>query len=236
MSEKWKEFDMRPYVICHMLASVDGKIDGAVLRAVTASGEYEVTGAMLKGDAWVCGRTTMQQHFAEKELFVSALNKPSGPQSVYVARRAKSYAVSIDTVGKLRWADNDIDGDHLICVVSERVPEDYLSMLREKGISYIVTGATSVDLARAVDLLGEHFGIKTLLLEGGGHINGAFLEAHLVDEVSILLVPGIDGRRDIPAVFDGVNPAIKEAVPLKLISVEQRKNDTLWIRYTVIEQ
>jgi hypothetical protein len=49
-------------------------------------------------------------------------------------------------------------------------------------------------------------------------------------------VPGIDGRRDIPAVFDGVNPAIKEAVPLKLISVEQRKNDTLWIRYTVIEQ
>jgi riboflavin biosynthesis pyrimidine reductase len=236
MSEKWKEFDMRPYIICHMLASVDGKIDGAVLRAVTASGEYEVTGAMLKGDAWVCGRTTMQQHFAEKELFVSALNKPSGPQSVYVARRAKSYAVSIDTVGKLRWADNDIDGDHLICVVSERVPEDYLSMLREKGISYIVTGATSVDLARAVDLLGEHFGIKTLLLEGGGHINGAFLEAHLVDEVSILLVPGIDGRRDIPAVFDGVNPAIKEAVPLKLISVEQRKNDTLWIRYTVIEQ
>jgi riboflavin biosynthesis pyrimidine reductase len=235
MSEKWKEFDMRPYIICHMLASVDGKIDGAVLRAVTASGEYEVTGAMLKGDAWVCGRTTMQQHFAEKELFVSALNKPSGPQSVYVARRAKSYAVSIDTVGKLRWADNDIDGDHLICVVSERVPEDYLSMLREKGISYIVTGATSVDLARAVDLLGEHFGIKTLLLEGGGHINGAFLEAHLVDEVSILVVPGIDGRRDIPAVFDGVNPAIKEAVPLKLRSVEQRKNDALWIRYKVIE-
>ena len=236
MSEKWKEFDMRPYIICHMLASVDGKIDGAVLRAVTASGEYEVTGAMLKGDAWVCGRTTMQQHFAEKELFVSALNKPSGPQSVYVARRAKSYAVSIDTVGKLRWADNDIDGDHLICVVSERVPEDYLSMLREKGISYIVTGATSVDLARAVDLLGEHFGIKTLLLEGGGHINGAFLEAHLVDEVSILLVPGIDGRRDIPAVFEGVSLDRKDAVPLKLKSVEQRKNDTLWIRYTVIEQ
>jgi riboflavin biosynthesis pyrimidine reductase len=219
-----------------MLSSVDGKIDGDALRAVTGSGEYEATGAMLKGDAWVCGRTTMQQHFAEKELFVSALNKPSGPQSVYVARRAKSYAVSIDTVGKLRWADNDIDGDHLICVVSERVPEDYLSMLREKGISYIVTGATSVDLARAVDLLGEHFGIKTLLLEGGGHINGAFLEAHLVDEVSILVVPGIDGRRDIPAVFDGVNPAIKEAVPLKLRSVEQRKNDALWIRYTVIKQ
>jgi len=219
-----------------MLSSVDGKIDGAVLKSVTGSGEYEATGAMLKGDAWVCGRTTMQQHFAEAELFVSTSNKPAGPQPVYVARRAKSYAVSIDTTGKLRWSDSDIDGDHLICVVSERVPEDYLPMLREKGISYIVTGKTSVDLVQAVNLLGEHFGIKKLLLEGGGHINGAFLEARLVDEVSLLLVPGIDGRHDIPAVFDGVSLARKGAVPLKLKSVEQRKNDTIWIRYNVIKQ
>src|SRR5271166_1396244 len=63
---------------------------------------------------------------------------------------------------------------------------------------------SSVDLTDAVNQLGEHFGIRTLLLEGGGHINGAFLEADLVDEVSLLVVPGIDGRHDIPAVFDGV--------------------------------
>lgn len=219
-----------------MLSSVDGKIDGAALKAVILDGEYEATGAMLKGDAWVCGRTTMQQHFAEAELFVSTSNKPAGAQPVYVARRARSYAVSIDTTGKLRWPDSDIDGDHLICVVSERVPEEYLSTLREKRISYIVTGTTSVDLLQAVKLLGEHFGIRTLLLEGGGHINGAFLQAHLVDEVSILVVPGIDGRHDIPAVFDGVSLARKDAVPLKLKSVEQRKNDTIWIRYNVIKQ
>ena len=35
---------------------------------------------------------------------------------------------------------------------------------------------------QAINLLTEHFGIRTLLLEGGGHINGAFLEAGLVDE------------------------------------------------------
>jgi 2,5-diamino-6-(ribosylamino)-4(3H)-pyrimidinone 5'-phosphate reductase len=126
---------MRPYVTCHMLSSVDGKIDGAALKTVTGAGEYEATGAELEGDAWICGRTTMQQHFAEDEPFVSASNKPAGPQPVYVARRADSYAISVDTVGKLRWSDSDLDGDHLICVVSERVPEDYLSMLREKGIS-----------------------------------------------------------------------------------------------------
>jgi hypothetical protein len=46
------------------------------------------------------------------------------------------------------------------------------------------------------------------------------------------VVPGIDGRRDIPTVFDGVNPA--ETPPFPLKSVEQRATDTLWIRYTVV--
>src|SRR4029077_2278576 len=142
----------------------------------------------------------MQQHFAEDEPFVSASNTPAGPRPVFVARRAKSYAISVDTLGKLRWPDGD----------------------------------SSVDLPNAVNRLGEHFGIRTLLLEGGGHINGAFLQADLVDEVSLLVVPGIDGRHDIPAVFDGVSPSRNTAVPLRLKSVEQRGRDALWIRYEVV--
>jgi hypothetical protein len=93
---------MKPYIICHMLSSVDGKIDGNALDAVIAEGEYEATGAKLEGDAWICGRTTMQQHFAEDEPFISTSDRPAGPQPVHVARKAKSYAISVDTTGKLR--------------------------------------------------------------------------------------------------------------------------------------
>ena len=217
-----------------MLSSVDGKIDGDCLDAVMNAGDYEATAAQLAGDAWMCGRTTMQRHFADKDPFVSVSNTPAGPQPVFVARRAESYAVSVDTLGKLRWASDDLDGDHVICVVSEQARADYLAMLRDMGVSYVVAGASSVDLAKAVELLGEHFGIRTLLLEGGGHINGAFLEAGLIDELSLLLVPGIDGRHDIPTVFDGMGPSTRTAIPLKLKSVEQRSNDTLWIRYAVV--
>jgi 2,5-diamino-6-(ribosylamino)-4(3H)-pyrimidinone 5'-phosphate reductase len=92
---------MKPYIICHMLSSVDGRIDANALDLI-AEGEYEATGAKLEGDAWICGRTTMQQHFAEDEPFVSASNTPAGPQPVFVARRADSYAISVDTLGKLR--------------------------------------------------------------------------------------------------------------------------------------
>jgi 2,5-diamino-6-(ribosylamino)-4(3H)-pyrimidinone 5'-phosphate reductase len=224
----------RPHIICHMLSSVDGKIDGNALQLMTRKGEYEAVAAKLGGDAWICGRTTMQQHFAEAEPFVSKSQKPAGPQPVFVARRAKSYAISVDTLGKLRWSSGDLDGDHLICVVSERVPTDYLEMLKEKNISYIVAGESDADLTQAAQLLGEHFGIRTLLLEGGGHINGGFLQAGLVDEVSLLMVPGIDGRHEIAAVFDGVAAVHHTAVSLKLKSVEQREGDTLWIRYEVV--
>ena len=39
---------MKPYIICHMLSSVDGKIDGAALGAVMDKAEYEATAAKLK--------------------------------------------------------------------------------------------------------------------------------------------------------------------------------------------
>ena len=165
---------VRPYIICHMLSSVDGKIDGASLKGLTPDGEYEITGAQLNGDAWICGRTTMQQHFADPEPFIPSSHSPAGPQPVHVARRAKSYAIAVDTLGKLRWSSDDIDGDHLICIVSEQAPADYITMLQRRGISYVVSGAGEVDLIQAINLLTEHFGIRTLLLEGGGHINELF--------------------------------------------------------------
>jgi 2,5-diamino-6-(ribosylamino)-4(3H)-pyrimidinone 5'-phosphate reductase len=225
---------MRPYIICHMMSTIDGRIDGEALRSLGDLDDYEVTGEQLDGDAWICGRTTMQQHFADDEAFVSKTNRPAGPQPVHVAQQADSYAISVDTHGKLKWSSSDIDGDHIICVVSEAAPEDYLAMLRDVGVSYIVAGAKEVDLAEALEALHEHFGIRRLLLEGGGHINGGFVDAGLVDEISLLIGPGIDGRHGLPTVFDGMDASSRKAVPLKISALEHRANDVLWIRYEVV--
>ena len=122
--------NMRPHIICHMLSSIDGKIDGTSLKGLTAPGEYEATGGQLEGDAWICGRTTMQQHFADAEPFTAASFLAAGQQSVHIAQQASSYAIAVDTLGKLRWSSAAIDGDHLISVLSERVPVEYLAMLQ----------------------------------------------------------------------------------------------------------
>ncbi len=222
---------MRPHIICHMLSTIDGRIDGSSLKKVPLGNDYESTGASLKGDAWICGRTTMGLHFAAKRPFVSRSKKRAGRHPVFVARKAKSYAISVDTLGKLNWPGTDVYGDHLICVVSESAPEEYLTMLRKKEISYIVAGKSSVDLRRAVTLLRKHFGIRRLLLEGGGNINGGFLQAELVDEVSLLVAPAIDARRGIPTVFDGLDPSPRNANRYRLVSVARRKNGILWLRY-----
>jgi len=225
---------MRPRIICHMIATIDGKIDGASLKAITKGTEYEETGTQLGGDAWVCGRVTMQQHFAEEGTFASKDGFPAGPQPVHVARCADSYAIAIDTHGSLLWDSGDLDGEHLISVVSEQAQMDYLAYLRDRQISYIVAGQSAVDLEKAVDALADNFEIKTLLLEGGGHINGAFLEAKLLDEVSLLLAPGIDGRHDVPSVFDGLKGSKGHlATALKLSSVEKLGDGVLWLRYIV---
>ena len=79
---------MRPYVICHMMSSIDGRIDGDALRALGDLGDYEVIHEQLEGDAWICGRTTMQLHFADDAPFVSKTNRLAGPQPVHVAQRA----------------------------------------------------------------------------------------------------------------------------------------------------
>ncbi len=72
---------------------------------------------------------------------------------------------------------------------------------------------------RFVRLLNFSTGSKSisefaLFLEGGGHINGAFLQADLVDEVSLSVVPGIDGCHDIPGVFEVVQSEICELIEI----------------------
>jgi len=74
--------------------------------------------------------------------------------------------------------------------------------------------------------------VRTLMLEGGGRINGGLLDAGLVDEVSLLLVPVADGRIGAPALFD---VDVDDVTPhrLALEQVEQRSSGILWLRYRV---
>lgn len=125
-----------------------------------------------------------------------------------------------------------MDGDHLITILAERVSDDYLAFLRSKGMSYLFGGRRSIDLARVLTKLRATFGIERLLLEGGGAINGSFLRAGLIDELSLLVAPVADGGIGTPTVFDA-KAGKGLARPLALRSVQRLKRGIVWLRYRV---
>ena len=86
-------------------------------------------------------------------------------------------------------------------------------------------------MSRAVEILNEQFGVDRLAVVGGGNIHGAFLREGLIDEVSIVVGAGIDGRRDMTAVFDGIDDPSFPTTILRLIGVERVGENSVWLRY-----
>ena len=225
----------RPRVICHMAASVDGRIvadkwpDAPAVRR-----EYEQIHSTYAADAWMCGRVTMEPFAGGLRSDAEVAREYAGnAREDFVAPGAhESFAVAIDPRGRLAWESNDIDGDHVIAVLYERVSDEYLALLRERGVSFVLAGKNDVDLALALEKIGARFGVRTLMLEGGGRINGGMLAAGLIDEVSILLVPVADGRVGTPALFD-IERSGAALRHLSLETVERRSDDMIWLRYRV---
>ena len=226
---------MRPYVICHMMASVDGRIKTRDWN-LSADGraEYERTAATYRADAWMCGRITMEGYAQGEKSEQTHVTEMISKTDFVAPHAGSTYAIAIDQSGKLQWQANNIDGDHLITVLTERVSNDYLAFLRGKNISYVFGGETELDLSIVLEKLATEFPIKTLLLEGGGKINGSMLAAGLIDEISLLLAPVADGAMETPTLFD-VEQTLPQKGPtrLQLLSVEQRADDILWLRYRV---
>ena len=227
-----------------MAASVDGRIvvDGWPTAAAAAvRRQYEEVHAAYAADAWLCGRVTMEPFAGGLRPDAEVAREGREPRGG-AARddfRAPgafaSFAVAVDPGGRLAWASNDVGGDHVVAILSERVSDDYLAFLRGRGVSYLLAGARDVDLGVALDKIGVRFGVRTLMLEGGGRINGGMLRAGLVDEVSLLVAPIADGRVGTPALFDTDAERAEGGAPhrLTLDHVERRADDVLWLSYRV---
>ena len=233
---------MRPKIICHMGSSIDGRLHPSRWTPPAAGIEqdlvhryYDETAARLDAEGWIVGRTTMAEiakgHPRKPETVPGDLR-----QTHIGTRNGRDLAVAIDPHGKVHYGRDDAGGDHIVAVLGEGVTDDYLAELREDGVSYIFAGPDGRDLVGAMATLGETFGVRTLLLEGGGIINGAFLKAGLIDEVSLLVSPALDGLAGVPTIFEyhgepDERPAAGKS--LRHRHTETLEGGTVWLRYAV---
>ena len=227
---------MKPYIICHMIESIDGRIDCAMTEKIDDTDHYYNTLDKLDCDSSIEGKTTLVMHYAKPGTFQGARPYKKAGQQVHIAKESDGYAIGVDTRGTLLWSDDteELFGKPLLMILSEKASEEYVEYLREKRISYITIGEEEINLTAAMDILAGKFNVRRLAVTGGGHLNGSFLDAGLLDEISMMYASGVDAREGFAASFDG-RKKDREPIRLNLESVE-KLDDIIWARYTVRRQ
>lgn len=229
---------MKPHIICHMLASLDG---GLHPSRYTASPDgtraewtslYEQIHGDLEGDAWIVGRVTMAEMSKAGAHPPAHAGKVERPHH-FAQRDAGSFAVALDASGKLHFAKPDVGGDHVVVLLGHGVSDSHLAELTADGVSYIVSETVDIDLAAMLDVLGSELGISRLLLEGGAGINGSFFAAGLVDELSLLVAPAFDARAGNQGFVEFGESGLAGKMQLSLTSCETLAHGLIHLRYAV---
>jgi riboflavin biosynthesis pyrimidine reductase len=218
-----------------MVASVDGRTLIPRWRPADAhrSGVFDRLHARLGGDAWLVGRITGQE-YARRDAYPAHTDQRYARQPWFARRDAAAYGVVLDAHGKIAWGRSDIGDDPIVAVLTEKVSNSHLMGLRQDRVSYMFAGKQDLDLGLALDILNRELGIQRLLLEGGGVTNGAFPRAGLIDELSLVIFPAVDGAKGAPCVFDSGDD--EAGAPAQLCSMTLESSQVLeggavWLRY-----
>lgn len=222
-----------------MMSSVDGRLipyrysipfNGKTVDDLIS--QYVSLSDQLNGDAALIGRPTLQAMYS-KDTFDHKDYLPADNTETYIVKpdKANTYIV-LDPNGKIFY--DNTDDNNYIAILGEKVSKEYLLHLKEKGVSYLFAGKDGNDLEMALDILANDFGFETILLEGGGIINGLFLKAGLIDELSLFICPSVDGLSGVPAIFEYKGEADElpaQDQSLELTSIKHLENGVVWLYY-----
>ncbi len=214
--------ERRPHVTLKAAMTLDGKIADAQGASRWITGEPARARAhrcRSEADAIVVGVTTVMRD--DPELTVR-LGEP-WPR--------EPYRVALDTEGRTPPGARFIaagDPARALVAVGAAAPEERVLPLQAAGATVVrcPTRDGRVDLGF---LLGELFrrDVRGVLVEGGGEVHAAFLDAGLVDRVTVFLAPLLVGGRTAPSVVGGGGRELKSAVRLGPLTITPVGDDIL---------
>ena len=194
---------------------------------------YAAVGRELGTDAWMFGKNTLRAAFSYKWGIDGHAVSSDSPAVFVGKRRSERMFIVADPEADIFFTSSGLRGDNMLVIVGRNATEEYLAHLREKQISYVIV-SDAADLQAGLEAVGQEFGIRCISVQGGGILNGALLAEGLVDELSLVVYPGIDGLSGVPSIFEYVGgatdyPAAGQS--LQLLSAEQREHGVMWLRY-----
>jgi riboflavin biosynthesis pyrimidine reductase len=222
----------RPYLLLNMITTTDGR-------------------------ATLGGRSGPLGGRADKELLYGLRTAVDAVMAGAGTMRAERYGQLIrDDRGRAIRRERGLAEEPLACIVSGRLALDSgIPLLREPGtrvailtpseaslpqdcraeISYVRSAREGqLDLPRAMAELHERLGVRTLLCEGGPHLNAQLLANGLVDELFLTLSPKLAGGDAVSETLRIVSgPEFDPPLALELAGALEH-DSYLFLRYRVV--
>ena len=213
----------RPFVHLKLAMSLDGRI------------------ATKTGDAkWISGEESrvrahkMRCKYAAILVGVGTVTADDPMLDVRHVEGPNPRPIVLDPTGRIPLSAQLLSNDHAPIIATHSMSEESEISLRKKGAEVwrlpLIDG--SLDLAQLLKQVAEE-GLDSILIEGGGETAASFLNAGLVDKVSLFMAPlFIGGRQAIPSIGGEGIEFMAEAIHLHRVTTEWCGADLLYEGYT----
>ncbi len=209
-----------PFVVLKVAATLDGKIATRNGDSKWISGEASrriVHRLRNQVDAILVGIGTVLR---DNPLLTTRIRRGTDPYRIVLDSRLR-IPEGAKVIGT--------SPSKAIIATTELAPREKIEELEKRGVRILIvdTKEGRVDLKSCLSKLGE-MGIASLLVEGGSHVNGSFLDEGLIDKLILFLSPKIIGDQQAPGIFSGRGVStLQEAVALREIKVKKVGEDIL---------
>ncbi len=180
----------RPWVMCNMISSADGGIavDGTS-GGLGGDGDKAVFGALRSIPDVVI--------VASGTVIAEGYSAPHTPEDIQADRQSRGQEAHPRLAIVTRSLSIDpnhqvFDADARPLIVTTANSDESARKELAAVADIVMAGEDDVDLLNALKQLGDG-GAKTVLLEGGPTLNGAFVDADLVDELFLSVAPFLLG-------------------------------------------
>ncbi len=217
-----------PKVIMHDSVSIDGSFVGFGYSMELMGVHYQIASSF--GDkVRIFGSTTalkgMEIFGGFTEETEADFTKPDkGDNLTYWAVTDSRGLLE----GKLHYCRRSEYCRDVVVLTTEQTPKSYVDYLKQRNYDYYVIGRNQVDLKNALRTLSENYKSDNIMIDSGRELTNAFLNQGLIDEISLLIVPVIVGKKS-----ENLFSNVVQNLSLELIKTQQYPGGYVWNLYTV---
>lgn len=220
----------RPYVLLSAAVSIDGHLDtrpGEDRLLLSNKQDFERVDSVRAGvDAILVGAGTLRAD--NPRLLVNSTERRAS--RLAAGQPEYPLKVTITGTGNLDpgWKFWHHGGDKLVLAVGHEATAKARANLGD--LATVQSVPAEAVWPTALDILGNEYAVKRLMVEGGGTVHTQLLEAALADELHLVIAPLLVGQFDAVRMLGPASYPGGPAARLRLLETRQI-GDVVLLRY-----